>query len=87
MIEKNIKIFEINIIMKKMMQKKEILLLKRELKEVNKSTNDYTKLIKYYKEKLVEYGAMRSLKNKVKYINGRYICNGRLSRDRVCTNK
>lgn len=67
--------------------KKEILLLKRELKEVNKSTNDYTKLIKYYKEKLVEYGAMRSLKNKVKYINGRYICNGRLSRDRVCTNK
>ena len=68
-------------------QKKEILLLKMELKEVNRSTNDYAKLIKYYKEKLVNYGAMRCLKNKIKYINERYIYNGRLSRNRVHTNR
>ena len=67
--------------------KKEILLLRRELKDVNKSTNDYKKLIKYYKEKLVKFGVMRNLKNKIKCINGRYICNDRLSRNRVCTNK
>ena len=58
-----------------------------ELKEVNRSTNDYAKLIKYYKEKLVNYGAMRCLKNKIKYINERYIYNGRLSRNRVHTNR
>ncbi len=67
--------------------KKEILLLKKELKDVYKSTNDYTKLIKYYKEKLVRFGAMRNIKNKIKFINGRYICNDRLSRNRVCRNK
>ena len=29
----------------------------------NKPKTDYSKLIKYYKRKLIDYGAMRELKN------------------------
>ncbi|MGN1300081.1 MAG: hypothetical protein ACI4VC_01880 [Clostridia bacterium] len=42
---------------------KEILFLRRELKEVYKNINRYFRIIKFYKRKLVALGAMRELKN------------------------
>jgi len=42
---------------------KEILFLKRELKEVYKNYNRYFRIIKFYKRKLVALGAMKELKN------------------------
>ena len=43
---------------------KEILFLKRELKEVYKNYNRYFRIIKFYKRKLVALGAMKDLKNR-----------------------
>ena len=36
------------------------------MKNLHKTKTDYTKLLKYYKRKLVDYGAMRELKNEFK---------------------
>ncbi|MGN1327925.1 MAG: hypothetical protein ACI4VQ_07635 [Clostridia bacterium] len=44
-------------------KQKEILFLKRELKEVYKNINRYCRIIKFYKRKLVEFGEMKELKN------------------------
>ena len=33
------------------------------MKKLDKGKTDYSKLIKYYKRKLVDYGALRELKN------------------------
>ena len=44
-------------------KKKEILFLKNELKKFSKRTTQVQQLIKFYKKKLVEFGAMRVLKN------------------------
>ena len=54
-------------------RQKEILFIKNDMKNIreNKPKTDYSKLIKYYKRKLIDYGAMRELKNS-------YISEGRL---------
>ena len=45
------------------MKEKEILFIKNDLKKLCKEKQDYTTLTKYYKRRLVDYGAMRELKN------------------------
>lgn len=55
-------------------KKKEILFIKNDMKQIREATEkiDYTKLIKYYKRKLIDCGAMRELKDA--YISkGKYI--------------
>ena len=55
-------------------RQKEILFKKNDMKKINQDNikTDYSKLIKYYKRKLIDYGAMRELKNS--YISeGKYI--------------
>ena len=44
-------------------KQKEILFLKNDLKNLENSKTDYSKLVKYYKRKLIDYGAMKELKN------------------------
>lgn len=44
-------------------KQKEILFIKNDLKALNRSKNDYTEIIKIYKNILVEYKAMRQLKS------------------------
>ncbi|MBR0350974.1 MAG: hypothetical protein IJH76_04060 [Clostridia bacterium] len=51
---------------------KEILFLKNDLRSISNSKIDYSKLIRYYKRKLVDFGAMREIKNKCKTIEGKY---------------
>lgn len=51
---------------------KEILFLKNDLKNISDSKIDYSKLIKYYKRKLVDFDAMREIKNSCKTITGKY---------------
>lgn len=53
-------------------KQKEILFIKNDLKNLEKGKQDYTKLIKYYKRKLVDFGAMRVLRNTAKS-EGKYI--------------
>lgn len=57
------KLKEINFI--EYIKKKEILYLKREFKKVRREKFDYSRLIKYYKRKLVDYGAMKEIKGVV----------------------
>ena len=45
------------------LRQKQILFLKADLKKVYQNENRYYKIIKFYKDKLVELGAMRKLKN------------------------
>ena len=47
-------------------KQKEILFIKNDLKNLGKGKTDYTKLTKYYKRKLVDFGAMRVIRNTVK---------------------
>ena len=42
---------------------KEILFLRRELKEVYKNINRYCRIVKFFKRKLVALGEMKELKN------------------------
>ena len=42
-------------------KQKEILFIKEDMKKLNSEKIDYSKLIKYYKRKLVDYGVMREL--------------------------
>ncbi len=53
-------------------RKKEILFIKEDIKQIANLKTDYTKLIKYYKRKLVDYGAMKEVKNSYKS-EGKYI--------------
>ena len=53
-------------------KQKQILFLKNDLKKLNKSKNNYTKIIKIIKEKLVNIGAMKQIKNNYRSINGSY---------------
>ena len=52
-------------------KQKEILFIKNDMKKIEKSKIDYSKIITYYKRKLVDYGAIRELKNAYKSI-GKY---------------
>ena len=53
-------------------KQKEILFIKNDMKNLNKGKTDYSKLTKYYKRKLVDYGAMKEIKNSYKS-EGKYI--------------
>ena len=57
----------------KYIRQKEILFIKKDLKNITQDNikTDYSKLITYYKRKLIDYGAMKELKNS--YVSeGRY---------------
>ena len=60
------------------LKQKEILFIKGDLKEVYQNENKYYTIIKFYKNKLVELGAMKELKNKCKtdskYIGRKALC-------------
>ena len=47
-------------------KQKEILFIKNDIKNIKNSKIDYSKLIKYYKRKLVDYGVMKEIRNSYK---------------------
>ena len=47
-------------------KQKEILFIKNDIKNLNNSKVDYSKLMKYYKRKLIDYGVMKQLKDSYK---------------------
>ncbi len=53
-------------------KQKEILFIKDDMKKLDKEKMDYTQILKYYKRKLVDYGAIRGIKNSYKS-QGKYI--------------
>lgn len=53
-------------------KQKEILFIKNDIKNLSKGKVDYSKLLKYYKRKLVDYGAMKVIKNTFKS-EGKYV--------------
>ena len=53
-------------------KEKEVLFIKNDIRNIENSKIDYSKLIKYYKRKLVDYGAIKELKNSFKAIKGKY---------------
>ena len=59
-------------------KQKEILFIKADLKQFSQNENNYYKIIQYYKEKLVSFGAMKELKNTYKsegnYIGRKILC-------------
>ena len=54
------------------MKQKEILFIKNDIKKLDETKVDYSKLIKYYRRKLVDYGVIKELKNECKS-EGKYI--------------
>ena len=52
-------------------KQKEILFIKNDIKNLNNSKVDYSKLMKYYKRKLIDYGVMKQLKDSYKSV-GKY---------------
>ncbi len=58
--------------LKEQEKQKEILFLKNDLKKLNKSKNDYRKIVKEIKQRLVELGAIRQIKNTYKTTIGSY---------------
>ena len=48
-------------------KQKEILFLREDIKKAEQEKTDYSRLIKYYKRKLVDYGVMREIKDKKTY--------------------
>lgn len=53
-------------------KQKEILFIKNDMTKLGEGKIDYTKILKYYKRKLVDYGAMRQIKNTYQS-RGKYI--------------
>lgn len=58
-------------------KQKEILFMKNDIKQIRNEKQDYTKIIKYYKRKLVDYGAIRELKGYKS--TGKYIKNKKVA--------
>lgn len=54
-------------------KQKEILFITNDLKQVSKNENKYCKIIKFYKDKLVELGVMKKLPNKCVTKDGEFI--------------
>ena len=52
-------------------KQKEILFIKNDIRNIENEKMDYSKIIKYYKRKLVDYGAIRQIKNHAKSV-GKY---------------
>lgn len=55
------------------LREKEILFITSDLKQVLKNENKYFKIIKFYKNKLVELGVMKELKNSCTTYAGTYV--------------
>ena len=53
-------------------KQKEILFIKNDMKKLDNEKTDYSKILKYYKRKLVDYGVLRQLSNSYTS-NGKYI--------------
>lgn len=53
-------------------KQKEILFIKDDINKIQKEKIDYTQIVKYYKRKLVDYGAMKTIKSTYKS-KGKYI--------------
>lgn len=53
-------------------KQKEILFIKNDLKAVNQNTEKYSKIIKFYKQELVQLGVMKNIKNSCKTIKEKY---------------
>ncbi len=53
-------------------KQKEILFMKNDIKNIENVKIDFSKLIKYYKRKLVDYGAIKELRNSYKSMNGKF---------------
>ena len=47
-------------------KQKEVLFIKNDMKKIKNEKVDYSKIIKYYKRKLIDYGVMKELKNSYK---------------------
>lgn len=58
---------------KRYLREKEILFITSDLKQVLKNENKYFKIIKFYKNKLVELGVMKELKNSCTTYAGTYV--------------
>ena len=52
-------------------KQKEILFIKDDMKKLGKEKIDYSKILKYYKRKLVDYGVMKEIRNYCK-LEGQY---------------
>ena len=48
------------------MKQKEILFIKNDMKKIENTKVDYSKIMTYYRRKLIDYGAIRKLKNQYK---------------------
>ena len=53
-------------------KQKEILFIKNDMKKLKEQKTDYSKIMKYYKRKLADYGVMKQIKNSYKS-EGQYI--------------
>ena len=53
----------------KYIQQKEILFIKDDLKKIKNEKFDYSQLARYYKRKLIDYGAMREVRGYKSYVN------------------
>ena len=53
-------------------KQKEILFIRNDMKKIQNSKIDYSKILKYYKRKLVDYGVMKEIKNSCRS-QGKYI--------------
>ena len=53
-------------------KQKEILFIKNDRKKLREGKTDYSKILQYYKRKLVDYGAMKQIKDSCKS-EGKYI--------------
>ena len=64
------------------MKQKEILFIKNDMKKMQNTKYDYSKIIVYYKRKLVDYGAIREIKNTCRS-EKKYTGNLKLKENRV----
>ncbi|MBR6033632.1 MAG: hypothetical protein IKP28_02685 [Clostridia bacterium] len=55
------------------MRQKEILFVRADLKKLRASKKDYSKIIDFYRQKLIENDDMRPIKNKCTTLNGNYV--------------
>lgn len=53
--------------------KKQVLFVKSDLKILSTNSEKYTDIIKFYKQKLVDLGVMKNIKNSCKTLEGKYI--------------
>ena len=58
---------------KEFQRQKEIFFIKYDIKNIEDSVIDYSQILKYYKRKLVDYDAIKELKNSCKKVEGRFV--------------